>query len=149
MSKVTIVSKLSAKKILGKVKKPESKTMLMQVFGVATGTKTGESNYGQWVALTGQFRAIDLTDGAMYQSGVCFLPKSGLEMITPFLKKEGIDGIEFALNIGVVPADNSVGYEYIVEPVLEAKENDPLEILTKKVTQAALPAPEKEHKKGK
>lgn len=149
MSKVTIVSKLSVKKICGKVKKPEGKVMLMQVFGIATGTKSDESNFGPWTALLGQFRAVNLETGEVFQSGVCFLPNTGLNLITPLLKKDGVDGLEFALNIGVIPAENTVGYEYYVEPVIEAKDNDPLEILSKKVAQVALPAPEKEHKKGK
>lgn len=147
MSKITIVTKLSAKKILGKVKKPEEKTVLMQVFGIATGIKTGESNYGPWTALTGQFRAVNLQNGEIFQSGICFLPKMGTDLVTPMLKKEGVDGLEFALNVGIVPADNSVGYEYYVEPVLEAKENDPLEALSKKVSHAALTSPASEKEK--
>ena len=149
MSKVTLVSRISAKKICGKIKKPEGKTSLLQVFGIVTDIKTGESTYGPWVALTGQFRAINLETGEMFQSGVCFLPKMGTELITPLLKKDGTNGLEFALDIGVIPAENNTGYEYYVEPVLETSENDPLEILSKKVKQAALPAPEKDHKKGK
>ena len=149
MSKVTIVSKLSVKKICGKIKKPEGKVMLMQVFGIATGTKSDESNFGPWTALLGQFRAVNLESGELFQSGVCFLPNTGLNLITPLLKKDGTDGIEFALNIGVIPAENSVGYEYYVEPVIESQENDPLEILSKKVNQAALPSPNKDAKKAK
>lgn len=145
---MNIVSKLSAKKVCGKIKKPDAKTPLMQVFGIATGIKTGESNFGPWTALTGAFRATRLSDGEVYQSGSCFLPKMGTELIAPMLKKEGVDGLEFAFNIGVVPSDNAIGYEYYVEPMLEAKENDPLELLQKRVTQAALPAPEKAKEKA-
>lgn len=146
MSKVIIVNKISARKICGKLKAPTEKTMLMQVYGIATGTKTGESNYGPWHALTGQFRAVHLESGELYQSGVCFLPKMGTDLIVPLMAKDGTEGLEFALNIGIVPADNAFGYEYYVEPVLEAKENDPLEALGKKVNQAALPAPKKDVK---
>lgn len=149
MSKVTIVSRLSAKKICGKINKPEGKTPLLQVFGIATGTKTGESTYGPWVALTGQFRAVNLETGELFQSGVCFLPRMGTDLVTPLLKTDGVNGLEFALNIGVVPSDTNTGYEYYVEPVLQAGESDPLEALQKKVTQASLPAPEKESKKAK
>lgn len=145
---LNIVSKLSAKKVCGKVSKPEGKTPLLQVFGIATGIKTGESNFGPWTALTGAFRATRIKDGEIFQSGTCFLPKMGTEMIAPMLKKEGVDGLEFAFNIGVVPSDNAIGYEYYVEPMLEAKENDPLEMLAKRVLQAALPAPEKAKEKA-
>ena len=140
---LNIVSKLSAKKVCGKVPKPDDKMPLLQVFGIATGIKTGESNFGPWTALTGAFRATRLKDGEQFQSGVCFLPKMGTELIAPMLKKEGVEGLEFAFNIGVIPSDNAIGYEYYVEPMLESKENDPLELLAKRVAQAALPAPKR------
>lgn len=139
---INIVSKLSAKKVCGKIKVPSEKTVLMQVFGIATGIKTGESNFGPWTALTGAFRAKRISDGEIYQSGACFLPKMGTELISGMLKKDGVDGLEFAFMIGVVPSDASIGYEYYVEPMLESKENDPLEMLAKRVDQAALPSPE-------
>lgn len=148
MSNVQIVAKLSAKKVCGKIKKPEKKTVLMQIFGVATGTKSGESNFGGWVALTGQFRATNLETGEIYQSGICYLPNTALNLIIPMLAKDGVDGLEFAFNIGVIPADNAFGYEYYVEPMLEPKENDPLEMLAKRVSQVALPAPEKAKEKA-
>lgn len=136
-----IVNKLSAKKVCGTLSKPEKKTAILQVFGIATGIKTGESQFGPWTALTGAFRATRHVDGEVFQSGTCYLPAMGTEMIVPMLKKEGVDGLEFAFNIGIVPSDKPIGYEYYVEPMLEAKENDPLELLAKRVSQAALPAP--------
>jgi len=146
---LNIVTKLSAKKVCGKIAKPEKKTALMHVFGIATGIKTGESNFGPFTALTGAFRATRISDGEIFQSGLCFLPKMGTELIAPMLAKEGVDGLEFAFIIGVVPAENAYGYEYYVEPMLESKENDPLELLAKRVSQAALPAPEKTAKATK
>ena len=144
-----IVSKLSAKKVCGKIKVPEKKTPLMQVFGIATGVETGESTFGPWTALKGAFRATRTLDGEQFQSGTCFLPKMGSELIVPMLKKEGVEGLEFAFHIGVVPAENAIGYEYYVEPMLESRENDPLEMLAKRVSQATLPAPDKGERQAK
>lgn len=149
MSKVNIVSKISAKKIVGKVKKPTETVYHMQVYGIATGTKAGESNFGPWTALTGQFRAKNLETGEVSQSGVCFLPEIALNLITPKLDAKNVEGVEFALNIGVTPANNSVGYEYVVTPVIAASENDPLEQLETKVNKVLpAPAPAEKHKKS-
>lgn len=150
MSNITIVSKISAKKVCGKIAKPDNKTPLMQVFGIATGAKTGESSFGEYMSLLGQFRATNLATGEVYQSGVCFLPNMGVNMVAPMIAKEGVEGVQFALFIGVVPAENAFGYEYYVEPIMQASESDPLEILAKKVTQTLLAAPEaKSHKADK
>lgn len=142
MSNVEILTKLSVKKVLGKIENVTEKKILMQVFGVATGVKTGDSNYGPWEALTGQFRAINLETGQIYQSGICFLPQVALNLITHRVKEDSVNGVEFAFNIGVVPADNKAGYEYSCEPLIEASENDPLEVLQKKMSNL-LPSPDK------
>lgn len=147
MSNVNLITKISPKKIMGKINAPKEKTFLMQVFGVATGTKVGDGNYGPWEALTGQFRAVNLETGEIFQSGVCHLPTVALNLIIPRIKEDSVNGVEFAFNIGVVPADNKVGYEYIAEPLIEAADNDPLELLAKKVMNL-LPAPDKKGKKA-
>jgi hypothetical protein len=150
MSNITIVSKISTKKVCGKIAKPDKKTLLMQVFGVATGTKLVPSPFGEAMGMLGQFRATNLVTGEVFQSGVCFLPIMGLNMVAPMIAKEGVEGVQFALLIGVVPAENAFGYEYYVEPIMQASESDPLEILAKKVTQTLLAAPEaKGHKAGR
>lgn len=148
-SKFTILSKISVKSVLGhKVKTPEKSEMLIQVMGVATGIKTGESDKGPWTALLGSFQAINMQSGNVYRSGVCFLPNIVLNLILPKLLEKESKSIEFAFNIGVAPDEESaVGYVFIAEPIFDAAENDPLEMLTKK-----LPAPKKnpeqsEHKK--
>lgn len=141
-----IVNKISAKKVCGKVAPPSTKTPLMEVYGIATDVKTGESSFGPWVALIGRFRATRLSDGEVFQSGVCHLPRMAIELITPLLNADGADSLEFGFAVGVVPADNPFGYEYYVESMLEPSESDPLEMLTKRIGQvskAALPSPKK------
>ena len=138
-----LMTKLSAKKLVGKIEKPKDKVTLFQIFGIATGTKNGESNFGAWIAFTGQFRAIRVSDGEVFQAGMCFLPAMATNLMLPAVNKEGTNGVEFAFNIGVFPADNLAGYEYFAEPMIETSETDPLEQLAKKVSQAALPAPSK------
>lgn len=144
MSNITIVTKISVKKILGKIKPPTEKTYLMQVFGIANGTKTGTSQYGEYTALTGQFRAIKLDTGEVYGGGQCYLPNIALNLVLPAMKGEGTNGVEFAFNIGVYPAENAFGYEYCCDPLMVTSDTDPLEILQKRL--AALPAPDKKKK---
>lgn len=146
MSK-TFVTKISVKKVCGKLTPPTEKIALMEVFGMATEMKTGESNYGPWVALLGRFRAIRLTDGEVFESGTCHLPRLAIELVTPYLKKEGVDSLEFGFIIGVVPAENAYGYEFYAESLSEPSESDALEVLAKRVSRASvstLPAPSKE-----
>lgn len=152
MSKFAIVKKLSVKSILGKKPKPpeEGKTeWLCQIVGVATGVKTGNSNFGDWTALTGSFQGSNMETGVITRSGVCFLPDVALNLITPGLMQKETKGIEFAFNIGIkFDDDSTTKYVYVVEPIFEASENDPLEMLTKKLQKPAVEkADQTEHKK--
>jgi len=141
-----LLTKLSAKKLIGKIEKPTKKTALFRVLGIATGVKTGESTYGPWVAFLGQFRAIRNSDNEVFQAGQCFLPAMASNLMLPVVNQHGDTGVEFAFDIGVVPAENAIGYEYFAEPIVESGETDALAALQKKVDAKALPAPEK-HKK--
>lgn len=134
-TKFTMISKISAKSVIGKIKAPDSgQHFIMQVMGIATGTKTGESDKGPWTALLGSFQAINMETGNVYRSGVCFLPNIVLNMILPKLLEKDSKAVEFAFNIGIKADEDSVtGYVYIAEPIFEAAENDPLEMLTKKL----------------
>jgi len=140
MAKFAIVKKLSVKNIMGKKPKApeEGKTeWLCQIVGVAQGIKTGRSDFGDWTALTGAFQGSNMETGVVTRSGVCFLPDVALNLITPGLMQKETKGIEFAFNIGVkADEDSTTGYVYVCEPIFDAAENDPLEMLTKK-----LPAP--------
>lgn len=143
MSTLAILSKISMAKVVGKIKKPTEKTYLMQVFGIANGIENGTSQYGNWTALKGQFRAVNLESGEMFQAGECFLPNIALNLVQGALTDEN-KSVEFAFNVGVYPADNAFGYEYCCDPLMAAAETDPLEIMQKKL--AALPAPDKKKK---
>lgn len=141
MSKFDLVSKISVKKVMGakpRAPEPGKSEMLMQVIGVATGTKVKDTDFGQSIALLGSFQATNLKTGKVYRSGVCYLPNLALDLIAPQLSDKDTKAVEFAFNIGVVYDEGSAtSYVYFAEPVIAPGENDPLEMLTKK-----LPAPE-------
>lgn len=146
-----IVRKLSVKSIIGrKPKAPDDDNvkMLVRFYGVATGTKTGESNFGPWCALIGSFKAINLETGEEKRAGTCFLPDVALDMILPQLAPAKVNAVEFGFDIGVKKDDDSAtGYIYVAEPCLQVSENDPLELITKKIDAPALPAPDKKESK--
>ena len=117
--------------------------MLASIIGIARGLRTGESTYGPWTALTGEFVAVPLVGdktGEQYRTGQLFLPDVALNLVTPFIEGAGNSGVEFAFNVGITADENSnTGYEYTAEFLTEPEKNDPLSALVAK----ALPAPAK------
>jgi hypothetical protein len=125
---VILKPKLSTKVIVGKVEKPEEETHLYNVYGIANSVITGESTFGAWVAFKGDFRAVD-SDGNTYQAGKVFLPVVASNLLEAAVNSGDGIGVEFAFAISVAPADNAVGYEYNVTPLIEAAETSPLLML--------------------
>lgn len=161
-----IVRKLSIKIMLGKKprpptaeeikanpeKYPEGIKNVVRFYGVATGTRTGVSDKGEWCALLGSFKAINLETGEEKRSGTCFIPGVALDLITPQLAPGKANAVEFGFDIGVKEdEDSATGYVYTAAPCMEVAENDPLELLTKRIddAQKALPAPEETKTRGK
>lgn len=143
MSKqVEIVNKISIKKICGRPHPPkdDKPVYLMEIFGIATGVKTGTSNYGDWTAFTGTFQALNIETRKIYRSGKLFVPQIIENLILPAL--ENSDSVEFAFRIGIRKDETSAtGYTYIADPMLPVAENDPIELLSRKLS--ALPSPDK------
>lgn len=126
-----MIKKLSTPKIMGKrprLNDDETERDLYQVVGIASGKKTGESDYGQWTALTGNFAAQNLETGVQFRSGVAFLPDVALDPILGQLDM-GVTAVEFGFTIGIQEDDTPTGYAYIATPIVEPDESDPLEEL--------------------
>jgi hypothetical protein len=150
---ITLVTKLSMKTVCNgspdAPKKDEPPKKLARFYGIATGVKTGESAMGPWTALLGSFRGINFDTGEMFQSGKCFLPNVALNMITPQLLKSENQGVSFAFDISVRRDETSATkYIYTADPIMDAEESDPLEMLTKKINSPALLSHRKESGKG-
>ena len=149
------VRKLSAKAIIANVKQlakdtfgdDESKPKdgapltlpLYRVIGVVDGFKTGTSDFGDWVAFTGEFEA-ETPSGEVYISRKCFIPDPAQGMLETALAEH--DTIEIAFDISIKWAKNAYGYEYVCIPVLPVKRSDALLSLKDKIA-GTLPAPEK------
>lgn len=137
-----ITNKISAKRIMGKLAAPEKQTALYVVFGIADGLKAGESNYGPWEALTGQFEATVVSgenEGKRHYGTQLFLPKGAHDTVAGRLRVEGNTSVEFAMEIGCKPAaDAPKGYEFTFKPISKPGAADPLAALRESV-QKALP----------
>ncbi len=133
MSNVELLSKISVATVFGKVKKPEAPVGLVRVIGIANGVKTGQSQYGDWTAFTGDFKAFNLENGKEFRAGKVFLPAIAQNLIEGALANADAESVQFAFDIGIKPADTQAGYEYTVTPLVEARDNDPLAALEEKV----------------
>lgn len=137
MADLKLVKKLSLKSIIGKVdvKKlhEEGKEVdLFNVGGTCTGTKTGNSQYGEWTAFAGTFGAIRLDTGEVYRDVQLFLPEVAEGFVMPTVIEAKGQPVEFAFIIGVKPAhkqDGSASYEYTVKPIQVAEVADPLDAM--------------------
>ena len=138
-----LLKKITSKSVMGgKVEKPDEHIDLYTVYGIATGVRTGESTFGPWNSLTGSFEAVRVGDGEVFASSQCFLPEPMNGIIAGQLgQDESPQGIQFAVMVGVKPADTATGYEYTTSPLMKPSENDALSSMRDIVK--ALPAASK------
>ena len=75
---------------------------LVNVVGIARGVKRGESNYGLWEALMGDFVAVPMVGekkDKRFRTGQIFLPDVVLNLVAGALGNN--NGVEFAFKIGI------------------------------------------------
>lgn len=138
------VKKLSVATVCGRVKVAEGeKKSLMRVVGVCIGTKTGTSQYGDWTALEGSFKATNIETGEVVHSGICLLPDVALTQILVARNAANNNPVEFAVDIIVTgdtdPKPGSIGYSYSANWLIESGGDDPLKAIEARLL--ALPAP--------
>ena len=119
--------KLSAKIIVGKrigqVTEPKD---LFTVIGIATGIRSGQSNYGEWTGLKGQFEVVRCDDGKVLQAPIMILPEPAMmELVGSGFGYP----LQFAFLVRVVPSFNSAGFEYEVRKLVEPRPYDALDEL--------------------
>lgn len=139
-SKLTPIGKITVASVYGK---PLTKNIpedgelpLMKVAGYVTGVKHGESNYGPWAALTGQFAATNLETGEVFMSKTGIIPGTMgdalVDTVTEKLAEDAEAQVAFRVIVSckVSPRDANK-YEYIVRPELETEFKSPaLALLT-------------------
>lgn len=162
---MTQVKKLSVASVYGKIKLSEliekKEIAVMIAMGTAVSIKTGQSNFGEWRGLMGQFRAIHPDTGEQFDAPQLFLPEVALIPIEVALANSR--GVEFAIKVVAHYTGDDENhrpggapYEYSWEPLIEASEDDALARIAAKINQKLLPAPrapaaptEPDKKKGK
>jgi hypothetical protein len=121
----------------------EGSVQLYSIIGVCTGFKVGESPYGGWVGFTGQFEATRIKDQKKFIAPVAFIPEPASSMmlasVNRALANKEDPNIQFAFIIGAKKSTAAIGFEYTVEPVMEAAQNDVMADLRKRVEQKLLP----------
>lgn len=109
----------------------EKTHFIYRVGGSAIGVIRGESKFGGWIKLVGQFKAIN-SKGVTFKSGTAFLPGDAAQMVAERLEKksEEIESVSFLYDV-YVRYDSSLPakYGYIIEPVRKPTEGDPLDLL--------------------
>src|SRR5271170_2739903 len=97
--------KLSAKIIVGKrIGKIEAPTDLFTVIGIATGIRTGQSTYGEWTGLKGEFEVVRCEDGKVLQAPIMILPDRAWSALFPESPSAPVFPFEFAMVVSVDPA---------------------------------------------
>lgn len=106
--------------------------------GIATGTKMVENQNEPekpYVAVTGNFEAVNLYTGEIYRSGILYLPTGLHDLVVNMLDQVKGDedrskfdkaAVEFALQIDAEPADNAAGYQYVGKSLLPPQKADAL-----------------------
>lgn len=150
-AEIAALRKLTTKTIMGeRVFRPEEKERyLYRIAGTASGTRTGQTDYGTWIAFIGNFTARR-HDGKLYASPRAILPQPMQDMLEAQISISLADGlaaaVSFAVDIFIIQSDSSIGYEYLSRPVLEAQ-NDAMSLLEASFEKVplpkGLPAPEK------
>jgi hypothetical protein len=100
-------------------------TDILKIAGVITSIRPGQTQLGEYAELVGQFQAVNLETGEMFQSGKAILPNFIADPMVEASK--GGSEVEFAIQIGVKRNEGSVvGYEFSVKPLVEPKVSDKL-----------------------
>lgn len=140
----TLIRKLSAKNIIGKIdpKKLTSEfAPLYRLAGVATGYESGETSFGPWECLTGEFAAIVAETGETFAGNKAFVPSGQGDGIIAAaahaLRQDAKAKVKFAVDVMVrqVMRGDELGYEYQVVPLIKINvKNEALDMLANLAT---------------
>jgi hypothetical protein len=132
-----IIRKISTATVYGGRKDVLKKTLtdeaeihdLYHVYGRARMIERGKSKFdatgdeeereSDWKAFIGQFEAINLDTGEVFNSGKCFLPDFAANLVAGQFTGE-VSNVEFAFTVQAKSDDSSAtGYVYSVRPLIE------------------------------
>lgn len=126
--------------------KAEKTIDLAKIYGVVNeskpvdGMKDGKLSY----QFFGNFEAINLQTGEVFQSTKLFLPKVVEDLLETTLRptgKEKLESVRFAFQIAATPGESPVGYIFKAANLMKLQENDPLAAMREELAAASKPAP--------
>ena len=126
-STVAAIRKVSIATVYGKVRiadiPQDGELHLCRMAGVASSVESGESTYGDWQCLVGEFAAVNQQTGEMYAGNKCFVPSAMGEMLVSqmsgALLEDAAARLKFSVDIfAKVSARDENKYEYVIRPVL-------------------------------
>lgn len=137
---VGVLRKISIATVYGKVKVadiPEGEELaLCRIAGVASGTESGESSYGDWECLTGEFAATNYATGEVFAGSKAFVPGAMGEALQKSmqnaLREDAGSRLKFCVDIyAKVSGRDANKYEYVVRPIMETDvKNEALALLS-------------------
>lgn len=144
-----LLSKLTVKQVAGTIKfkalvefdnaNPGGVMPVCMLYGQATGMKGGVSEYGEFVRFLGNFRGVNAETGEVFHSGSLILPRTAENLLVGVLNT-GATNVTFAFKIGIrFEEEAATKYVYVIEPMTDSGESDPLRELEDKI-KGALPA---------
>ena len=95
-----------------------------EVWGMANAVEVIATTFGDSEKLRGEFRAVNLDSGELFQSSSAFLPRIVNDQIAAQLKNDSGSVVKFAYRVGTRPSSIAVGYEYVVTPLLAAEPSE-------------------------
>lgn len=126
LDKATIVEKVMADR--------EKIIPLIRVWGVAGSARPGTSSNGDYLRLGGEFRAVNLLTGEMFQSGSCILPNFVSEGLGGLIGAGG--SAEFGIEIGAKYDEKAATlYTYEARAVVESKPSERMQSLSLQMAQ--------------
>lgn len=151
------IRKITPKDVMEKkMKEVTIPSDLFTLIGRAWNLRDGESSFGPWTALVGEFEATRISDGQRFISTQCFIPGAAGDILTSEVRKFVMEEIpvtaeqykktgktyrvsgetvELALIISVKAAtrDGGAQHEYVTRPVVPVQKADPLAALRERV----------------
>lgn len=131
-----ILNKITIKAVCGELKgklNGNAEMELIKVIGNVKNREEIKGQYGTSWKLKGEFKATNIETNEEYFSGACFLPGLAEELVIGQMDDIGDNSIQFAFIIGIKAAENKVGYEYVVKPLIKPAENNALALIESKI----------------
>lgn len=152
-----ILKKLNPKDIMGtKIRELPIPSDLYTIIGRAHNLRDGESQFGPWTSLRGEFEAVRLSDGETFISAECFVPGPAgdllVQQVRKFIteeipvseeqaKKAGRtykttgEYVEMALVVSTKASTRDAGqpYEFVVRPIVPVQKADALAALRERM----------------